>query len=216
MDTMVNQLEKEINYNFQQNKVRLGSITRASVEWDIFDSLIEEIIICITIGSSQAAITLINHLLEKVMKVGLYYKNYNKHLIYETKKVQEEYKEFYNKYGDSDLSQTINCSKSQSIISKDQSEKLHFYCRTLRNPFGHANSIKTFGDSKRKVVSGNFHGNVVNCDEVNVSHFLLLQSNEQKKIANKECVGYFNYVVGIIIEYKKKFFLKGDLFIANS
>ena len=161
---------------------------------------------CITFGFNQAAITLTNHMLERLLKTTLMHHHVLKSEIRKeqreppTAEAMIEYQaEGKQRYLANNLEKNINAACTEGLISKKEKQELHELRERFRNAFGHADPDKTFGKSEVPVQAvrlGESAGGIeVGPEEsVRVADFLLAMGPLQVKLAEDFAPGYFRYV----------------------
>ena len=154
----------------------------------------DEIIDCLLTGTYQAAITLTNHFLEKSLKMALVYHSTGGKKVHFADQMQT-YEEALAKFGDSDLSQTINACCSKGLIDKERKKTLQRHRDTFRNAYGHASADKTFGTLTAPsaiLPTGNpAHYKI----EVNtIASMPYIQGMAQQLLAEMDAIPYFKYV----------------------
>ncbi len=109
-----------------------------------------EIEICLLLGLDQAAITLLNHLVEKYLKTALIFRNSetNNEQSSVVETLQQSSKSAFEKYDGMELCSSINTACKQKLITKDDKEKLHRIRDCLRNAYAHAEQKKIHGNTK--------------------------------------------------------------------
>ncbi|MCB0508950.1 MAG: hypothetical protein KDD21_11690, partial [Bacteroidetes bacterium] len=161
------------------------------------------------IDSTQAAVTLTNHLLEKSLKAVLIFNEPNNQNYTDISQIENHFENMNNLHGNKLLYETITACQAKKLISDEQAEKLNEYRQNLRNAFSHADSNKTFGETKKIVgIFNPFVHNEIQSKEVKVANFPFLQDTTQKQIADKECVTYFKYVDSVIKSITPNLFIK--------
>ena len=172
------------------------------------DPLRHEGCLCLMFGLNQSAITLTNHMLEKLLKTAL---------IHQYSLQQEDHDnppdppsadamadylaEGKAMYANNDLSTNINAACSRGLVTKEEKRELHEIRDRLRNAFGHADPDKTFGDSEVDVQALRFSddGRVIlgAKESPKVADFLIPAGIIQVQIANQIGPEYFLYVDGL-------------------
>lgn len=147
---VIDEVKSILSNRIDRNFGKVNDILTHPYGWPQLEYLRLEICYCIFIEASQAAITLCNHLLEKVLKQFLINSGPVAHDTTEGHQVEEHFKEMNSLYANLDLHDTINRCKSKGIILKEEAKVLQDYREIYRNAFSHANPDKTFAGRKKK------------------------------------------------------------------
>ena len=187
-----------------------------SYEWPEMDTLRHEICGCISFDLNQAAMTLINHLVESLLKYSLIYKYSieNETITEGTGEIitlMTNYtKKGIKKYGSITLNQSIEAAFEVGLINEDEKNQLHGIRKIFRNPYGHADKKGTFGSSSVSVSGAkiDFGGIQVSHDpvEVNIAEFPLVHGYAQAKMAQESAAYYFVTVDMLVRSLKERVF----------
>jgi hypothetical protein len=204
----IEEVSQDLGQRIRQNLSKISDILSTPYNWPLLDSIRQEICNCILIDSSQAAVTLTNHLLEKSLKAVLMHNKPSNQNYTDAAEIEQHFENMNNQFGSIVLHKTITACHEKNLISNEQAQKLHEFREKFRNAFGHADPKKIFGETKKVV--GIFNPLVhteVQRTEVKVANFPFLQDTTQKQIADDECVNYFRYVDSIIRDVMPKLFM---------
>jgi hypothetical protein len=200
-------LTDDITQRVQRNFEKITDIINAPYNWPLLDSIRNEICDCILVDSTQAAVTLTNHLLEKSLKALLMHSEPSNQNYTDAAEIEAHFENLNNQYGGMMLNRTIDTCAEKGLITAEQASKLHDFRGKFRNAFGHADPQKTFGERKKRVgIFNPYVHNEVQAAEVKVANFPFLQDTTQKQIADSEGVDYFRYVDGVIKDVMPKLF----------
>jgi hypothetical protein len=183
--------------------------------WPEMDTLRHEICGCIAFGLNQAAMTLINHLVESVLKYSLIYKHSIENEVppenpFEIVSIMMNYtKSGRNKYGSITLTKSIDSAHDIGLIEEEERNQLHCMRKLFRNPYSHSDKKGIFSESSVPVTGAkvsndgiSFHDQV----EVNIAEFPLIQGYAQSMFAEKEALYYFLAVDTLVRSLKEKVF----------
>jgi len=168
--------------------------------WPEMDTLRYEICGCLSFGLNQAAITLTNHLLESLLKYALSYKYSldNSSEIDTGSELVEAMMKFtdegFKKYGDKNLCSNINEAKKIELITESEHELLHAFRMKFRNPFGHSDKAKTFGNLSSQVFGAVIENNKLVSRpsiEAEIARLPIMHGLVQARIAEIEAPEYF-------------------------
>jgi hypothetical protein len=190
-----------INHATTKTKLNFSKVEKyTSYSFDLpeFDSLIYEISYCLMIECYQSALTLTNHLLEKLLKYSLIYKNVINKAVDDLNILNEKYEEFIDQYGSLKLEDTINRCCSLRLITKNEKKVLKIFKDKYRNSFSHADIKETFGTISVPITMGNFQTGKITTQLVKVSNFIFLHGLIQAMIAEEVAPKYFDYVYNIL------------------
>ena len=138
-------ISNRINASISKHFATLAPYIDDVLLWPELGYIKNEIIDCLLIGANQAAITLTNHFLEKILKTGLVYNSTG------GKRIQfgnqmETYESAIKQFGELDLFNSIKTALELKLIDELTSNALNKYRKEVRNAFSHADARKTFGD----------------------------------------------------------------------
>ncbi|WP_024479784.1 hypothetical protein [Cellulophaga baltica] len=177
-----------------------------------FNTLIFEINNCLLIELNRAAITLTNHLLERLLKLALInnetgigpieFENWNK-----------AFEEPNKKHGTSVLADSINKCRKIELISEEEKNFLFDTIRVLmRNGFSHADSSKILADlpDDSKMFQGSFSNPNDRLKEVNVNQKIIptFQAIQMENFAKDNAKSYFDFVFHLIFRIEKRLIAK--------
>lgn len=150
----LNEIAKCRESGMVQNYPGVRDAYRTSYNSPDLDPVRHEVALCLVFGLYQAAVTLTSHLLESLLKRGLIYLDARQ----EAPQPRDEQPESgqlsdplhlrksKSKYVDKDLSHSINCARTQGLITKEQKNRLHWFRENVRNAYLHADANKTYRD----------------------------------------------------------------------
>ncbi|RYY51479.1 MAG: hypothetical protein EOO06_00305 [Chitinophagaceae bacterium] len=174
-------------------------------QWLELKFLTDEIRDCLICHYYQAAMTLTNHLLEKVLKLGLIYLEVGTSPVKELVGLSDKYKPALKKYDGAVMFETITWCYEKGLISEDRKNVLMKYKDLFRNPFSHAQSKKIFKD-----LSGNFAMFSFNDPNINpiptklkYAEVPFLQGYAQLEYCKANAPYYYDVVYGTIKEIEK-------------
>ncbi len=164
-----------------------------------YDSIRNEICVCLIIGLDQASITLTNHLMEKFFKLSLINQQINYSKIQDLKNLAQKYKQSKKDYNDKDLFYNINRACSEGIITKSEKQMLHKFRNDFRNAFSHADMDKTFKNATGFFALGKFSGALpTEFAELKIADVPPLQGLFQQNMAKQNAISYFLFIDEII------------------
>lgn len=173
-----------------------------------FDTLIYEINNCLLLELNRAAITLTNHLLERLLKLALINNETGIGPI-ELEKWNEVFQEPNEKHGTSDLANTIEkCKKNELITSKEKSYLFDTIRVLMRNGFSHADSSKILEDLPDD--SKMYQGSISNANgalkEINLNQKVIptFQAIHMGNFAKNNAKIYFDFVFHLIFRIEKR------------
>jgi len=174
--------------------------------WPEFDPLRHETCLAILFGLYQAAITLTNHFLEKLLRTALTY-----HDLLKNKASLEKSKtegralpalmgalaDASKPYEGKSLEDNINRACTLGLITKKQKKQLKVFRDGLRNAYSHADADKTLGGTKLpahaiRLEDGTFVRD--SSGDVEASKFLLATGILQVYHAQQNAWPYFAYI----------------------
>ena len=203
----ISPLTNDITQRVQQNIGKIADIISVPYNWPLLDAIRHEICDCILVGSTQAAVTLTNHLLEKALKALLMHSEPSNQNYTDAAEIEAHFENLNNQYGGMVLQKTIDACANKGLIKEEQATTLHDFRNKFRNAFGHADPKKTFGETKKKVgIFNPFVHTEVQVSEVKVANFPFLQDTTQKQIADNDGTDYFRYVDSVIKDVMPKLF----------
>lgn len=211
----------ESRYDFiDKHYLSIREIYKSHYSWPEFDPLRHEICICIMFGLCQSAITLTNHLLEGLLKYSL--------IIIHGKSVKQskeqvkgkvitslvdKYAKGIEKYGNINLSNSINIARKRGLISEEQKKELHAFREIFRNAYSHADINKTFGKSTMPVTAARIENDKIVTDEsgdIEIAKLLIGQGLAQFEISQRNASPYFIYIDNLVRQIKDKIFSKDN------
>jgi len=188
------------------NKNFPGSTIYFDIKLKVFrelDTLIFEINKCLVLEFDRAAITLTNHLLERLLKLALIYNETGIGPI-PTEQWNSVFGEANKKYCSITFSKSIDQCKSNGLISEKEWDYLYNTIRELmRNGFSHADSNKILVDfpEETKVFQGNFK-NPSEIKEMNLNQkeIPFLQELNMESFAKEAALIYFDSVIKLVLQ----------------
>ncbi|HRT84492.1 MAG TPA: hypothetical protein P5523_07635 [Bacteroidales bacterium] len=171
------------------------------------DTLIFEINKCLILEFHRAAITLTNHLLERLLKLALI--NYEVGIgPIPVDQWNSVFEGPNKKYGSINLGNSIDKCKDLEIITDKEHRILFDTIRELmRNGFSHADSSKTLAGLPDELIAfqGNFNkpGDI---NEVGLNQKVIpfLQALNMETFAKEASKPYFEFVFGLIFRIEKR------------
>jgi len=173
-----------------------------------FNTLIFEINNCLLLELNRAAITLTNHLLERLLKLALINNEIGIGPI-ELEKWNEVFQEPNEKHGASDLGNSIEKCKKNELISEREKNYLFNTIRVLmRNGFSHADSseiLKNLPDDS-KMFQGSFSNPNGAIKEINLNQKIIptFQAIQMENFAKDSAKPYFDFVFHLIFRIEKR------------
>lgn len=140
-DGIINRFSQGVNGGLN----RLEDYIDAELLWPEMRYIKDEIIDCLLINASQAAITLTNHFLEKTLKLGLVYHTSGGKKVHFGDQLQT-YEDALLKYDGESLHNNIESCFGLGLIDEQMRDSLHKFRKEIRNAFSHAEAKKTFGN----------------------------------------------------------------------
>jgi hypothetical protein len=184
--------------------------------WPEMDTLRHEACLCIAFDLNQAAITLCNHLLESLLKYSLIYfhsiKNKENVSLGNTEiiaLIAAFTEEGIRKYGDMQLSRTIDEAHGLGLLDDAEKDMLHQFRRNFRNAYSHADKQKTFGAIAIPVQSAKIgSGQIVTGIpvEAKVAELPIIHSIAQAMKATEDAPDYFLYLDELVRRLKERVF----------
>jgi hypothetical protein len=181
------------------------------------DSVRREICLCLLFGLDQAAITLTNHLLERMLKNSLVAKyvsdNPDKGEIAGRflDSLENTFRPAIEKYGSANLYNNINSALSHGLINEEESKVLHEFRDYYRNAYGHADVNKTFGSSTSTYSGFRLEDKSVKKDQIDtrpVAGIPIGQGFIQAIMAKKEALRYYTFIDGLARRLQTRLFGK--------
>ncbi len=204
---LIEQIKQNVSNRVSNNFDKVADILNSPYNWSLLDSLRLEVAYCILVDSTQDAVTLTNHLLEKTLKAVFMHGEPSTQNYTNAGSIQQHFAQLNKKYANMNLSTTINECFNKGLINEEQKNTLHKFRKDFRNAFGHANPVQIFGDKKKTVgIFNPFVHTKVKFSEVKVANFPFLQNTTQKQICDKEGIEYFRRVDSLIREILPKIF----------
>jgi hypothetical protein len=170
-------------------------------------TLLFEINNCLLLNFDRAAITLTNHLLERLLKLALINCEIGIGPI-ETNKWNEVFQEPNKKYGTISLANSIELCKKYELITDEEKKHLFDRIRVLmRNGFSHADSSNILAHlpDDLKMIQGNF-SSPKEKKEVSVNQKIIpfLQALQMESFAKQTSKQYFDYVFLLIVRVENR------------
>lgn len=226
----IKMLHAEINYILDSiltqmdlnDYIRIRDVYFDSYRLPEFQTIKHQICKCIILGQYIAAITLTNHLLEKVLKFSL---NYN----FSRKNggdKDEPFSIFSDaekgnvKYDKANLYDNINYALEEKLISEDEAKKLKEMKDCFRNSYSHSDRQGIYGDASVGVTEVRGHENAekfIKGDEsgmpkkeekmrnIPIADFIFINY-----FAKKDCIPYLTDLHEIILNIEERLFVKLD------
>ncbi|PZX56051.1 hypothetical protein LV84_02418 [Algoriphagus ratkowskyi] len=196
-----------------QNKIGANFNDRAKyyeINLEVFcelRTLLFEINNCLLLNFDRAAITLTNHLLERLLKLALINSEIGIGSI-ETNKWNEVFQEPHKKYGTISLANSIELCKKFELITGEEKNYLFDRIRILmRNGFSHADSSNILAHlpDDLKMIQGNF-SNPNEKKEISVNQKIIpfLQALQMESFATQTSKPYFDYVYDLIFRIENR------------
>lgn len=198
----------KLNNNFQ-NQSKFFEF-----ELDVFDefnSLIFEINKCLILELNRAAITLTNHMLERLLKLALIYceagigpkpiENWN-----------DIFTEPNRKYNSITLANSVEKCKKHNLITEKEKKVLFNTIRELmRNGFSHADSTKILENLPNE--SEMYHANLINPTNIqkvglNQKIIPFMQALQLEEFAKEHAKDYFEFVFNLTFKIEKRLKIK--------
>lgn len=215
-NTKRNELEEIVDYRIgilKSNYKAVRYIYNNHYDWPELDPIRHEICLCYIFGFYQAVMTLTNHFLESMLKYALIINhpveskpdNKNSIITY----FIDRYKEGNEKYGNSNLYQTINAAYTQGLITKEEKKQLHIIRKQFRNAYGHADKTKTFGKAETSMQSAQVNEKGIDIKEnmmTKIKNMIIGQGIFQVIHAEQNALSYFLYIDKITRKVRSKIF----------
>ena len=201
--------EKGFNKKMNNNFKELSKYYEFNLEvFCEFNTLIFEINNCLLFELNRAAITLTNHLLERLLKLALINNETGIGEI-ELDKLNSIFREANEKYGNIDLGNSIEKCKKLKLISAKEKSFLFDVIRVLmRNGFSHADSSKILQSLPDN--STMYQGDLSNPDnelrEVSLNQKVIptFQAIQMEEFAKENAKIYFDFVFKLIFRIEKR------------
>lgn len=173
-----------------------------------FNTLIYEINKCLIIELDRAAITLTNHMLERLLKLALIYNEVGIGPI-EIDKWSETFKEPNTNFGTIDLGNSIERCKKIGMISDTEKKYLFDNIRILmRNGFSHADSSNILANLPDETLM--FKGSLINPNTelkevfINQKTMPTFQAMQMENFAKNSSHPYFDFVYKLIFKIEER------------
>lgn len=202
------ELDNKLSKNFKNCSAYFD--TKIEVFFEL-ETLIIEINKCLILELYRAAITLTNHLLERILKLAL---------IYNEVGIRPSPVEHWNsifeepnrKYSSIDLGKSIELCENQELISTNEKIILFDRIRVLmRNGFSHADSSKILAKlpDETSIIEGNLNDpNVLKEVSVNQKILPFIQEINIANFTNQTAKNYFDFVFKLISSIEKRLIMK--------
>ncbi len=165
------------------------------------EPLIFQVHKCLILELHSASITLTNHILERLLKIGLIYNEAGTRPI-PVEKWNAIFGEPNRKYSDIPLGNSIElCKKHELITSQEKLFLFDIIREFMRNGFSHADPSKIFAGLPDETVAfhGNFSGNgEINQINLNQKDIPFFQEEQMENFAKENSSIYFDYVFELI------------------
>lgn len=173
-----------------------------------FNTLIFEINNCLLLELNRAAITLTNHLLERLLKLALINNETGVETV-EFDKLNEVFKEPNKKYGNIDLGNSIElCRKAELITDKEKSFLFDIIRVLMRNGFSHADSSKILKKlpDQSEMFGGSFSNPNAELKKISVNQKIIptFQAIQMENFAKENGTKYFDFVFNLIFRIEKR------------
>ncbi|ABQ03957.1 hypothetical protein [Flavobacterium johnsoniae] len=173
-----------------------------------FNTLIYEINKCLILELDRAAITLTNHMLERLLKLTLIYNDVGIGPI-EIDKWSEAFEEPNTNFGTIDLGNSIERCKKFGLISDTEKIYLFDTIRVLmRNGFSHADSSNILASLPDETIM--FQGSLLNPNaglkEVSINQKIMptFQALQMEDFAKNSSHPYFDFVFNLIFKIENR------------
>ena len=171
------------------------------------EPLIFQVNKCLILDLHSASITLTNHILERLLKLGLIYNEAGIGAI-PVEKWNSIFMEPNRKYSDIPLGNSIELCKNFELITTEEKGFLFDIIRELmRNGFSHSDPSKILAGLPDETVA--FHGNFsgqgeINQISLNQKVIPFLQAEHMENFAKENSSFYFDYVFKLIDEIENR------------
>ncbi|AOC97076.1 hypothetical protein BB050_03998 [Flavobacterium anhuiense] len=173
-----------------------------------FNTLIYEINKCMILELDRAAITLTNHMLERLLKLALIYNEVGIGPI-EIDKWSETFEEPNTNYGSIDLGNSIERCKKNGLITDREKKHLFDTIRVLlRNGFSHADPSNILANLPDATIM--YQGSLTNphaeLKEVSINQKTMptFQAIQMGEFAKNSSHPYFDFVFNLIFRIEKR------------
>lgn len=200
--------EKRFMENLNKNFPNLSKYFDCKlIVFNELDTIIFEINKCLILEFYRAAITLTNHLLERLLKLALIYNEAG----IGPKPVEQWNSAFegpHKKYSSLILGNSIEKCKEQNLISENERNYLFNTIRELmRNGFSHADSSRILANLSEDSIA--FQGNLKNPTEIkevslNQKVIPFLEGENMAIFARENALCYFEFVIALILQIEKR------------
>lgn len=168
-------------------------------------SIISEICDCLIMDTSQAAITLTNHLFENSIKQTLIIWDSQGRRLGDLGQIDETFKNEVEAYDDKDIEPNINKCKSKGLITKNEAKRLIELKNMYRNSFSHASYSKLFKGASTVLYSGSSKNPTeVKEETAMIPKVPFLYLSAQEQFAQENALNYFLEVYGFIDKMDRK------------
>lgn len=201
--------EKGFKEKIDRNFLEISKYYNFNLEvFGEFNTLIFEINNCLLLELNRAAITLTNHLLERLLKLALINNETGIGPI-ELEKWNEVFQEPNEKHGTSDLGNSIEKCKKNELISEREKSYLFDTIRIfMRNGFSHADSSKILADlpDDSKMFQGSYSNPNGALKEINLNQKIIpiFQAIQMENFAKESAKPYFDFVFHLIFKIEKR------------
>lgn len=173
-----------------------------------FNTVIYEINKCLILELDRAAITLTNHLLERLLKLALIYNEVGIGPI-DIDKWTETFEGPNKDFGDKDLGQSIERCKKFGLITDREKVYLFDIIRVLmRNGFSHADSSNILASLPDETImyQGSFTNPNAELKEVSINQKVMptFQAIQMEEFAKGSSKPYFDFVFNLIFNIETR------------
>ena len=173
-----------------------------------FNTLIFEINNCLLLEFNRAAITLTNHLLERLLKLALI-NNITGIGPIQIDRLSEVFEEPNKRYGSINLGSSIEQCKKEGLITEKEKEFLFDIIRVLmRNGFSHADSSNILKDlpDESTMFEGSFDKPNETLKKVSINQKVIptFQAMQMQNFADDNAKTYFDFVFNLIFKIEER------------
>ena len=206
MDDIVVQIVKQLTEKIRVNYQTYEVYWQDELYWQDLNYVKREICICLLTEQYQAAITLTNHFLERILKLSLIYHHSDQKAFLNLDTLSEKYKDATEKYDGAHLYNNIKSCCDAGLIELERGEALQKIREQVRNGFSHADMGKVFGKAETRMLMGSFldprKSHVRSMPIVAVP---FMQGIAQYEFAKENAHWYFDVVYAVLKHVEKVF-----------
>ncbi|TDO22368.1 hypothetical protein [Pedobacter duraquae] len=198
MESNLNSIASTVIINIENNIAKILPFLNEKLVWPELESVKSEILMSILTGCNQAAITLINHWLERSFKMALIYHTSGGRKDNFTLQA-EIYESAIKKYDNCTLNDNINSCYDLHLIDDAIKTSLTVIRKKFRNAYSHAEANKIFDNLAAPIsISATEKAHQFSIKSQSIAYMPLIYGLAQEILAEEEAFPYFLSVREII------------------